>query len=79
MMARWDIDMLAARLMALNTPTLLLYGDKDGTVPPRVSLNAAATMPNARAESLGDLGHLAHEETPARVADRISSWMDEVL
>ena len=47
MMAQWDVEMLAERLPFMDTPCLFLVGEDDGTVPPRVSRDAAARMPQA--------------------------------
>ncbi len=74
MMARWDVDQLSERLFTVETPTLLLAGSQDGTVPPNVSERAASTMPNARYEVLEGFGHLAHEEDPEAVAKIIVDW-----
>jgi len=40
-------------------------------VPPDVSDRAAARLPDARRARLTRLGHLAHEEAPAEVAQMI--------
>ena len=74
MMAQWDVDMLTARTFTLTTPTLLIAGDKDQTVPPAVSKRAAEAMPFGMFQELKGLGHLAHEEAPDLVAQAIAKW-----
>lgn len=74
MMAQWKLDGLLARLPTIATPTLLLVGEKDRAVPPEVSLEAAARLPNASLVRLSDLGHLAHEEAPAEISERIRAF-----
>ena len=71
MMAAWNIDAVLGKLESIDTPTLLLVGGKDGTVPPEVSTRAAARLPAARVEEMPDLGHLMHEEAPDRIATAI--------
>ena len=67
MMAEWDLARLDARLDRLDTPFLLLAGANDRTVPLRNAYRVAARLPAATLEVLDGLGHLAHEEDPARV------------
>lgn len=66
MMARWDLDPLIARLPEIRAPVALLAGGRDGMVPPSVGREAAARL-GAAFELLPDLGHLMHEEAPARL------------
>ena len=73
MMAAWNLDPLLARLPRNEARTVLLAGENDKTVPPRVSEAAAARMANARVIRLPGLGHLAHEEAPQAVADQVLS------
>lgn len=67
MMAHWDLAPLSRDLPSVTSPLLLLHGARDVTVPPDVALQAAAKVPGATAEILPDLGHLLHEEAPARI------------
>ncbi len=71
MMSQWNLTPLAARLGTNPVPTLLMTGDRDRTVPPRISRDAAARMPSAQSAELPGLGHLAHEEAPQTVAELI--------
>jgi len=68
MMAGWDLQPLVRDLPALEPPAWLLAGTRDLTVPPSQARRAAALMPNARVVEMPGVGHLAHEERPARVA-----------
>lgn len=77
-MASWDLRPLHAALPAPDAPVLLVVGDRDGTVPPRVSRDMAARLKRARVEVLAGLGHLAHEEAPDRVAGALLPWLDAV-
>jgi len=71
MMANWDLPALAAKLPRLAVPLDLLVGTRDRTVPPTQAAQVMERLsPTARGSliRLDGLGHLAHEEEPARVA-----------
>ncbi len=71
MMAQWDLEPLRADLPDHPSQVRLFTGDRDTTVPPIVSVEAASMMPRASADTLGTLGHLAHEEAPDLVNARL--------
>jgi magnesium chelatase accessory protein len=75
MMAQWRIDPLLGRLDRLAADCLFITGARDKAVLPRVADRAAARMPTCQVESLPDLGHLAHEESPENVAALIRGWL----
>ncbi len=79
MMSQWKLDGLIARMPANAVPCLFLVGERDGTVPPSTARDAAARLPCARVESLGPLGHLAHEEEPDRIARRIAEEVQALV
>lgn len=69
MMADWDLQALQAALPRLQRPLHLLVATHDGTVPPAQAERLAARWPQwVHLHRLPGLGHLAHEEAPARVA-----------
>lgn len=74
MMARWDLAPLERELPRLTAALLLLAGECDLTVPPAQSVLIAGRVPGASLEVLPGLGHLAHEERPDLVADRILAF-----
>jgi magnesium chelatase accessory protein len=71
MMANWDLDSFAADLPSLAAHTLLVHGARDSAIPLDSIERAARLMPHATVRNLPDLGHLAHEEAPALVAEMI--------
>jgi len=71
MMANWDLATLFERLPELDLMVHLLVGDLDRAVPPQDAHAAERRLPNAQIVALNGLGHLAHEEDPARVAEAI--------
>jgi magnesium chelatase accessory protein len=75
MMSQWNLTPLVSRLGHLATPTLLLTGSQDRTVPPRISRDVAARMPAAQHVDLPGLGHLAHEEDAGAVTGVILPWL----
>lgn len=78
MMARWDLGALEADLPALAEPLLLVVGLKDGTVPPTEGRRVRDRVPRAELVELPGLGHLAHEERPATVAQLLREFARRV-
>lgn len=74
MMANWDLDRFSARLDELDTPVLLLHGERDRAVPEESVKAAQARVNGSELDTLAGLGHLMHEEAPAAVAERIVSY-----
>ena len=74
MMARWDLQGL--RLSRLPIPAMLVWGEKDGMVPPAHARRLHRMLPSARLAPLPGLGHLAHEEAPEQVARLIEGMAD---
>jgi magnesium chelatase accessory protein len=68
MMANWDLAALDRDLRRLTTRTLLVVGGDDKAIAPETAFALKDRMPNARVELLRNLGHLAHEEAPDKVA-----------
>lgn len=76
MIAQWRLDGLVASLPEITLPVLLIAAENDRAVPPEVSEEAAARLPNARLLRLPGLGHLAHEEAPERIAAEIRGFAE---
>lgn len=76
MMADWDLTAFARDLPKLTTPVLLVHGAADAAIPPASAERAAAVVPNGTFASVPG-GHLAHEEHPADIADRIGAFARE--
>jgi magnesium chelatase accessory protein len=71
MMANWDLVTLQAALPKLAVKTLLVAGTNDKSIPHTDADKLARLIPNARVAKMPGLGHLAHEEKPAAVAEMI--------
>ncbi len=77
MMAHWDLQPLLRDLPRLAARLLLITGAGDRTIPPAESERVRDMVPGAALVSLPGLGHLAHEEQPARCAALILDFMPE--
>lgn len=53
-------------LRRIEAPVLLLWGELDGMIPVANAQDYLAALPDARLVSFDDLGHVPHEEAPAR-------------
>jgi len=69
MMARWDLQTLQAEMPAFSSPLTLVATEGDHAVPPDVAEEVQVVVPHSRLIPLPGLGHLAHEEDPARIAE----------
>jgi magnesium chelatase accessory protein len=75
MMSQWNTDVLNRRFAEIGAPCLLMAGDADKAVAPKISKDAAGKLGNAVYVPLPELGHLAHEENPETVLAHIRSWL----
>ena len=74
MMAQWDLKRDLPDLARIETPTLIVCGDADPTIPPRVGRRAADRLPRGRFETRPG-GHLLHEDDPATFAAAIRDFI----
>jgi magnesium chelatase accessory protein len=68
MMANWDLHSFEHELSRLRSPLALMVAENDLAVPPAQALKVKRVVANSTIYTLPGLGHLAHEEQPARVA-----------
>ena len=71
MMAHWKLEPLTRELPRLGPKLLLIAGETDRAVPPEDAEKIRAKVPGAEVQRLAGLGHLAHEEKPDLIDDRI--------
>lgn len=62
----------------VRTPTLVLWGDRDRLVSPRLARRTVAALPNARLLMLAGVGHVAQIEAPDTVARAVAGLWDAV-
>jgi len=72
MMANWDLSTLAGDMTTLEGQLNLFAGLEDRTVSPGQARRLQGMVPCATVDMLPGLGHLAHEEAPARVVAAIA-------
>jgi magnesium chelatase accessory protein len=76
MMANWDLERFKREWPKLTTRVALIVADDDKAVPAKCGDILAAALPNATAHHLRGLGHLAHEEQPAKIVALIEELAD---
>ncbi|WP_028922263.1 alpha/beta fold hydrolase [Pseudonocardia acaciae] len=59
-----DTRDIAARLGEVTAPTLVLWGERDGWLPPDTAVRLAAAIPTARHRMIPDAGHFLPEDAP---------------
>jgi magnesium chelatase accessory protein len=74
MMANWDLKTFAQRLPSLQTRLLLVVGENDRSIPPADAKRIKQLLPDAEIMRMPGLGHLAHEERPAEVAELLQGF-----
>lgn len=79
MMAQWDLAHLPGQLEQTRCPVLLISAGRDRAVPPLVADRAARRIRRSELVSFADLGHLCHEEAPARIAAPVHAFLSRNL
>ena len=59
--ARFD---LSERINSIRVPTLIITGERDSIVPPKVQVELANQIPNAKHLFIHDAGHAVSVEQP---------------
>jgi pimeloyl-ACP methyl ester carboxylesterase len=57
----------------VQAPTLVVWGDRDRLVSPRLAARTTATIPRARLLMLPGVGHVAQIEAPEKVARAVAA------
>lgn len=65
----------AERIGELKLPTLILWGGRDRLIPPSVAQQFHALIPGSRLVVFDDLGHVPHEEDPARTVAPVKEFL----
>ena len=66
----------AARIKTLALPTLVLWGGRDRLVPPAAARRFAGDIRGAKLMLFDGLGHLPHEEDPARSVAVVANFLE---
>ena len=67
---------MAERIREIQVPTLILWGARDRLVPPEDGARFQRDIAESRLVVFGDLGHVPHEEDPARTVAAARSFLD---
>ncbi len=70
---------LQARLAAVATPTLVVWGESDRVATLAYGKTLAASIPGARFERIAECGHLPQIEQPARLLDLVGGFRQPPL
>ncbi|HTE87062.1 MAG TPA: alpha/beta hydrolase [Dehalococcoidia bacterium] len=66
---------LAGRLHRVAAPTLLVWGESDGIVPPQYAQEFQRLIPQARLETIAEARHLPQVEQPERLAQAVLEFL----
>ena len=77
MMRAWNLDALERALPRLKGPVFMHVGANDRTIPAEQTHSAHARIAQAQIVRVAGLGHLAHEEAPARTSAQILEWLSQ--
>lgn len=69
-------DTLVARIRELKLPTLILWGGRDGLIPVENGERFHADIAGSELVVFDDLGHVPHEEDPARTVAAVKRFLD---
>ena len=61
--------------LAAHLPTLIVWGDRDGSSPPAHARAAHEAIPGSRLEVLPGIGHFPHVEAPDRFVAVLSDFL----
>ncbi|MBD2841124.1 alpha/beta fold hydrolase BchO [Erythrobacter rubeus] len=75
MMANWDLPTLRTRMQSVDNSVLMVHSDRDAAIPLDWAREAQGWLGEATLEVIEGLGHLAHEEAPEQVLERISPFL----
>ena len=65
-------------LPRLTIPILLLWGERDQMIPPRLARSFVDLNPHLELVMLPELGHCPHDECPEQFHEAISPWLTAV-
>lgn len=65
-----------SQLRALTLPALLIWGGRDRLTPPAAGKRISEWIAGSRFVTFDDLGHLPHEEDPARTLAPVREFLD---
>jgi pimeloyl-ACP methyl ester carboxylesterase len=61
----------------IHTPTLVLWGEQDGWLPPEFGRRLAGAIPDAQLVNVPNAGHFLPEEQPRAVVQALAPFFSE--
>jgi pimeloyl-ACP methyl ester carboxylesterase len=74
-LAHWRPGADAERIATLRVPTLVLWGRRDRLIPLSAGEHFGRVIPGSRLVVFDDLGHVPHEEDPARTVKPVRAFL----
>jgi pimeloyl-ACP methyl ester carboxylesterase len=71
-------DSVVEKLNSVEVPSLVIVGDEDASLPPRLSKEIADALPNASLEIIPEAGHLSALEQPEAVSNAMLEFLDRL-
>ena len=65
----------AGRIPELKLPTLILWGGRDGVIPPEAAARFHRDIAGSRLVIFDELGHVPHEEDPVRTVTAVKEFI----
>lgn len=63
------------KLSQVETPTLIMWGEKDIMIPSSHGNRIHEAMPNSQLKTYSNLGHIPHEEEPGIIANELMQFL----
>jgi pimeloyl-ACP methyl ester carboxylesterase len=74
-MQQWVMGEGAEQIARVKQPTLILWGGRDRLIPPAVGQWLQQQIAGSRLVVFDDLGHVPHEENPARTVAPVKDFL----
>jgi pimeloyl-ACP methyl ester carboxylesterase len=74
--AQSNFDGYGSRIQAVKQPTLILWGGRDFLIPVENAHYFRRDIAGSRLTIFDDLGHVPHEEDPARTVAAVRSFLE---
>jgi len=71
-------DSFFASLRRIKQPALIIFGDQDRLVPPRLGVRLAQHLPNSELVVLPDVGHVPQFEATEETLELLASFLTRV-
>ena len=71
----WSSAEGVQKVDGVTAPTLVLWGGQDRIIVPATAQRFAADIPGSRVQVFDDLGHVPHEEDPARTVAAVQAFL----